>query len=136
MRGQTPFVEHDTVSMPEECLAELRGSGSPSHSLLVTGRKSNVGTLLDCEAFSSLKTLVRVTVQVLRAVKIFKSLKGQPHDSSGPITLEELSAAEEMWVSDAQSKLVQDKDFKSLRNQFNLFTDEKGLGIALWWSTV
>ncbi len=123
----TPFVEHDTISMPEECSAELRGSGRPSHSLLVTERKSNIGALLNCQAFGSLRRLLRVTVQVLRAVQIFKSLTKQRHVSSGPVTPEELSAADELWVSDAQSKLVQDKDFKSLRNQFNLFVDEKGL---------
>ena len=40
---------------------------------------------------------------------------------------EELLIVEELWITDAQSKLIRGKSFKSLCNQLNLFLDEKDL---------
>ena len=62
-----------------------------------------------------------------RAVRKFKSLNNGGLETPTFVTPEELADAELLWIVSAQEQLVQEKDFKLQRGQFNLFRDEKGI---------
>ena len=117
-------VDVDSCEMPEPCSLELRSASKPSHSLLVVQKKATIGDLVDCETFSDLHKLCRVTAYVLRAVNHFK--KRKPPDSES-LTPQEIAAAEILWASHAQRELALQKNFSTLKGQLGLFTDEKGL---------
>ena len=121
-------VSSDTEStpMPEQCLPELKASSKLSHNLLAIERRPDVGGVISCADFSSLQRLLRVTAYVLRAVNSFKAKNS---DSNLPtiLTPQEISTAEGHWITHAQKELVLQKDFDTLRCQFGLFLDDKGL---------
>lgn len=125
--GGTSCPELELTLMPDECSAELKATSKMSHTLLATELKPTIGTLLDYGRFSSLLKLLRVTVRVLRAVKIFRSLKTGGHNPPATITPEELSEVERLWIIHVQSNLAKEKDFESLQRQFGLFVDDKGV---------
>ena len=55
--------------------------------------------------------------------------KAKTSNSNLPSTLtpQEIATAEKLWIVQAQHDLVLQKDFDSLKRQFGLFLDEKGL---------
>ena len=117
----------ESAPMPELCLPELKASSELSHSLLAIERRTTIGDVMPCEDFSSLQRLLRVTAYVLRAMNRFKA-KGKS-DSNLPITLtpQEIATAEKLWITHAQKGIALQKDFETLRCQFGLFLDERGL---------
>ena len=119
-------LDINSTPMPEPCLPELKASSKLSHNLLAIETRPNVGDVVSCSNFSSLRRLIRVTAYVLRAVNRFKAKES---DSNLPITLspQEIAAAERLWITHAQNELVLQKDFETLRRQFGLFLDDKGL---------
>lgn len=121
----TPPTEPQPVAMPEECSTELKASALRSLNLVATESKGSIGDLIYCEDFSTLSRLLRVTVQVLRAVQQFKSSKSSNHPTT--VTSGKLANAKLLWIVCAQKQLVDDKDFKSQQWQFNLFLDDKGV---------
>ena len=114
-------------AMPKACSTELRTSSKLAHTLLTVESHTTIGGVINCERFSSLAKLMRVTSHVLRAVKRFKKLKSGGLSIPTTITPEEWSFSEGLWITHARSKQTRQKDFESLRNQFNLFIDEQGL---------
>ena len=116
----------ECMPMPEQCLPELKASSKLSHNLLTIERSPHVEEVMSCADFSSLPRLLRVTAYVLRAVNHFKTKKS---GSNLPITLnpQEIATAEKLWITHAQKELVLQKDFDTLRHQFGLFLDDKGL---------
>ena len=60
--GVPSHPELESSFMPDECSTELRATGKTSHNLLAAELKPTIGSLLDCERFSSLPKLLRVTV--------------------------------------------------------------------------
>ena len=113
-------IELESLSMPEECAAELKRSGTLV--LVNTVSSSTVSDLIDCSKFSSLSKLLRTTAQVLRAVERFKQLC-----SDSTVTITHITKAEFMWVRDAQRSVTESKNFGSHKQQFNLFKDDHGV---------
>ena len=92
--------------------------------LTPNGPTLTVGTLINCENFSSLTRFLRVTPYILRAVELFK----RPGDQNkGALTPELLAEAERLWLIDTQGQLRSDKNFSMWKKQFDLLTDDKGL---------
>ena len=116
----------DSLPMPTLCLPELKSSSKPSHNLLVIERSPHVEDVMSCSDFSSLRRLIRVTAYVLRAVSRFKA-KTSNSNLPSTLTPQEIATAEKLWIVQAQHDLVLQKDFDSLKRQFGLFLDEKGL---------
>jgi hypothetical protein len=127
----TPICDHsgvESLSMPELCSQELKSANKLSHNLLVVDIGPTIGDLMRCEDFSDLRSLLRVTAYVRRAVDRFKCR--QKSSDSAPISVlkpQEIAGEERMWISHAQKKLSQQKDFNTLKRQLGLFQDEKGL---------
>ena len=107
--------------MPELGSQELRSTSKPSHNLMAIGRQDTIRDLIQCDRFSALHKLLRVTAYVLKAVSRFKG------EISTALTPPDIANAEHLWITQAQMELVQQKDYKTLKNQLNLFLDDRGL---------
>ena len=114
-------------AMPEECSLELKAKAVRSLNLVTTDTKCPIGKLIECEKFSSLTRLLRVTAQVLRAVEKFKTLRNHQPNPQPTVTPEQIARAEILWITNAQLALTSAKSFKLQQKQFNLFKDEKGI---------
>ena len=84
-------------SMPMEYTVELKAT--PSHSVVSTEPSVNIESILDSARFSTFSRLIRVTVQVLRAIQRFKSLTRRKATAAVKAnTVEEAIEAELLWV--------------------------------------
>ena len=113
--------------MPEECSKELRAQRKQVHTLVSTDPRPRIGTLVEIKRYASLQRLLRVTAQVLRAVRLFRCPRGGQRKYSDCTSPELLSKAEHQWIGESQRSLIQHGSFKDLKAQFKLYTDEKGL---------
>ena len=86
-----------------------------------------IDDLMNCQKFCTLSRLLRVTAQVVRAVRRFKRVKSSNTDTPMTITAEELAEAEALWITSAQQQLIHEKDFKHQQWKLRLFKDDKGL---------
>ena len=91
---------------------------------MTTNSQCSIDSLLNCEKFSTLSILLRVTAYMVRAISRFKNRK---EDVPTNLTPEELAHAEILWIKSAQRQLVSQKDFNAQWKQFNLFVDEKSI---------
>ena len=82
---------------------------------------------MSCANYSSLPQLLRVTAYILRPIKRLRAR--ETCDSNLPVVLtpEEIAVAEKLWIANTQKDLVLQKNFDTLKTQFGLFLDEKGL---------
>ena len=117
----------ESLTMPESCTHELKLKPNPSHNLLVTEKMTTIGSVMQCEDFSDLQRLFRVTAYVLRAVERFKTRRSSREALPNPLTRPEIAAAEQHWITHVQKELVQQRNFSTLKKQLRLFRDEKGL---------
>ena len=93
-----PCVEGEPSSMPEECVIELRREFTQSLALVNIEPECVVSDLIDCERYSNLTKLLRVTAQVLRAVEAFKSKQSERVKTNDVITSARMAKAELLWV--------------------------------------
>ena len=101
-----------------------------AHSLIVVQVDSPcLGQLIDCENFSSLYRLLRVTTLVLKfdhllRLKVKRVSETVLTDGQG-----EIERARLYWLRDAQSQLPQDSKFSLWKRQFDLhvFIDKSQL---------
>ena len=98
-----------------------------SHNLLVIEQNPTIGDLISCEDFSTLHRLLRVTAYVVRAVNRFKAKKKLNSDYPSALTPQEIAIAERLWIIHAQTELIRQKDFDSLKHQFGLFLEDREL---------
>ena len=94
---------------------------------MTTDSRSAIDDLMTCQNYSTLSRLLRVTAQVVRAVRRFKRVNSRNVDAPTTITSEELEEAEKLWITSAQKQLIGGKDFTNQRKRFGLFKDDKGL---------
>ena len=123
-QDMSPTQKPDEAAMPKECASEMKTSKEKTTNLLVTTQVPVIGSVIKCEDFSTLTRLLRVTAQVLRAVKLFKRSISRP---KGPLSPQELVEAERMWIVDTQTQLKSESKLNVWQKQFNLFSDEHGL---------
>ena len=121
----------EDTTMPQECEVEKRVRKIHNHSLLVPSSVDSVQLkeLIDCESFSSVNRLLRVTAYVLRFVSILKA-KRQTRDTENHeimITTTDLQVAETLWLKEVQASLVNQPGFKMWHQQFGLFLDGHGV---------
>ena len=88
-------------------------------ALLVGGE---IGTVIQCERFSSLRKLLRVTVYVLKFIAVLKA-RGSDGSASVGLSVKEISTAEEFWIKSMQGILHQDAKFQVWKTQFGLYCD-------------
>lgn len=125
--GGTQSTEKLSYSIPEECPLELKNNGQTTHSLIVTEMQQSLDNVLCIKEYSNLCRLIKVLAYVLRAIKLFKGVSLQLHNKSLTLIPAELASAEKLLITHAQSPLVIDRNFPSLKKQLDLFVDGQGL---------
>ena len=113
------------IDMPAECAAELKGKDSViSHSLVVSTASPTIGTVINCQRFSKLQRLLRVTVYVHKFVMCFKSLTRHSCAVDWTVTAQDMAKAEMTWVADCQRHLMNEPKFELWKSQLQLFCDK------------
>ena len=91
-----------------------------------SSKVSDLNAVIPCENYSSFDKLIRVTVLVLKFVKLLrreilkeKNLELFPSDLS--------NEARNLWYKEAQKSFVEDKNFDKTKSNLNVFTDSKGI---------
>lgn len=120
-------LDIESIPMPELCMPELRTNSKLSHNLLAIEKGPDIREVISCANYSSHPRLLRVTAYILGAVNSFRAR--ETSDSNLPVILtpQEIAIAEKLWIANAQMDLVLQKDFNTLKTQFGLFLDDKGL---------
>ena len=123
----SPTIDPNDDNIPDECTQELRKTTTNSISLAATEAGSTIEDLITCRDYSSYTRLLRVTAQVLRAVKRFKHEGCGSTDPSTTLTPEELVEAETLWIRSAQQQFTHEKTFQTQQRNLRLFKDDKGI---------
>ena len=88
-----------------------------------TSKSHGISQVMQCNNFSTLQRLLRVTAYVMRFCRVLKA-RSQSEDgcipSSAELTALEITAAELIWVKEAQKPLKEDKLFNVRQKQFGL----------------
>jgi len=124
--GFTMESNHVEVStIPEACLKELKiTQPNRTHTLLTPGESTDLSCIINCEDFSKLSRLLRVTAYVIRIVRVLKcKIKRTKMVVSPELSAAEIAEAESLWVKVAQKSLIKDKSFNMWKKQFGLFLD-------------
>ena len=117
----TSDPDMEELVMPDECLREMSKQNQPILNLLTTGTSCSIGAVINCENFSKLTRLLRVTAYVLRFCKMFKG-KVQGGDTAvKELTASEMAAAEVIWLKESQIPLKQHNEFNVWKKQLGLF---------------
>lgn len=82
---------------------------------------------MDCKDYGTYSRLLRVTEQVLRAVRQFKTGVSGISEIATTVTPEELAAAKVLWIASAKQQCVNDKNFQCQQVELRLLHDERGL---------
>lgn len=120
------------LTIPEECLTEMKRSQASSHSLIcLQCSPTRIGNLINCARFSSLDRLMRVTALVLDFTHILrKRIKGNEEASSEteqPVS--HFEQAKLLWLQDNQYEFRNETEtkFTLWKCQLDLFLDDHGL---------
>ena len=90
----TSDPDMEELVMPDECLREMSKQDQPILNLLTTGTSCSISAAINCENFSKLTRLLRVTAYLLRFCKTLNS-KVQGGDTAvKELTASEMAAAE------------------------------------------
>ena len=89
--------------------------------------EGNLCCVIDCERYSSLEKVLKVTCFVKRFVRNLKAKVGRAKCLEEDLTVAELNEAKLDWCKYEQSFIVKEKHFEKQKLALNLFHDEKGL---------
>ena len=107
---QSENFDFHLANLPEACLAELKQRDKGS--LLVSLLSVQEDVPIDCEKFSSLKRLLRITAYVLKFVRILKKTQAvrRAHEDS-LINAEDIAHALIYWLLQSQKSLIKSSMF-------------------------
>ena len=105
--------DDDDLIMPEECKKEMKVTkemqvtrSNTQHSLPIASKLRGISHIMNCEHFSTLKKLLRVTAYVLRFCEVLKArIKGTAPQDTVELTAAEIAASETLWVKESQISL-------------------------------
>lgn len=100
-----------------------------SHSLMVdSNRNMGIGEIIDCERYSSLGRLLRVTCYVLRFVSNLKvKIRQIGQIKEDEVDAEEMGNSKRLWLKYEQLFIKNSDSYLKVKNSLNLFEDEDGL---------
>ena len=116
------YTENVHIPIPVECLSEIKAADKAVHSLLT--KSIGCTPMLNCEGFSNLQKLLRVTAYVLKFIELLKSHSDCVQKPSLKLNVDDISKAEAYWIKFAQVALEEDRRFSTWKQQFNLVLDE------------
>ena len=88
--------------------------------------------LIDPSRYSKIGTILRVTAYIWRFVRNLQSCRRKSNPIKGPITTEEISLAEKMWIRQIQVSLPKMKDYKKVKESLSLFEDSDKNNTLSW----
>ena len=107
--------------------AELRKlCKTPASLLNLSHVKIDLISIMDCERYSDIHKLLRITCLVLRFVNSLKKLISKQPKVSGPLSTEEIRQAEEKWLISVQASLLSNPKYPQWCKQLGLFVDKRG----------
>ena len=100
-----------------------------THSLLVQVDSGDTSKLIDCDSYSTLHRLLRVTKLVFKFVRLTKDQVQWSHGSnvmeSHPFT--DADRSRTLWLLVSQEHLPEDPRFSLWQHQFGLYMDSSNL---------
>ena len=83
---------------------------------------TDVSNLLDCDKYSSVYKLYRITAYMLKFIDLLKN-----RDQPCKLSQADFARVKRLWVLECQAALMKDKNFSTWKSQFNLYLDENQL---------
>ena len=123
----------DSTHIPEGYFAEIRAEETAkcqretSSVMLAAVEPCGIAQILRAEDYSNLQRLIRVTVLVLKFVRIMKLLLRGDTLSQDESTDQDISVAETLWIKEIQKSLSKNPKFDISKKQFGIFTDHQGI---------
>ena len=95
LREKQLYDTNSELSMPEDCIAEMKAKAKNLvHGLLTTKEPLGMGRVINCEDFSTLDRLLRVTARVLKFCSI---LQHKPRPEA-----DDTARAEMLWIIESR----------------------------------
>ena len=131
LREAAVVPDHEDITdMPEACAIEQK-KAKETHNLLTPAdgkKQARIGVLIKADDVSSKEKLLRLTASVLKYVKVWKcKAKKSDIDLSDAITSSDLQEAENHWIREMQTLLIDSPKFITWKQQFGLFADDNGI---------
>ena len=125
----------EPVNPPPECLKEMKVQVACQElgtASLIVLNSSQVGIsqIMNCNNYSDVFKLYRVTGHILRFVGNLKEKSAKPNCGvvmSGPLSIEELATGELLWIREMQETLKPNARFAQKCIQLGVVTDEDGI---------
>ena len=123
----------DSTHIPEEYFAEIRAEErakcqkETSSVMLAAVEPCGIAQIMRAEDYSNLQRLIRVTVLVLKFVRIMKLLLKGDTLSQDESTDQDTAVAETLWIKEIQKSLSKNPKFDIWKKQFGIFTDHQGI---------
>ena len=123
----------DSTYIPEEYFAEIRPEErakcqkETSSVMLAAVEPCGIAQIMRAEDYSNLQRLIRVTVLVLKFVRIMKLLLKRDNLSQDESTDQDTAVAETLWIKEIQKSLSKNPKFDIWKKQFGIFTDHQGI---------
>ena len=111
----------------DDCL-EFRKELKPekvANMLVTVEEEKSVDNLIDCEKFSDLLHLYRVTAYVLRFIGNCRK-KSERNLSKYPTSIE-MKKAQTVWIKANQIRLIRENEYSEIRAQLNCHVSENGI---------
>ena len=112
---------------PDECLSEMRVKDRLACSNLLIQGSHQGGAIIDCERFSTLRRLLKVTAYVMKFVSLLKSKVRKSDPVTRTITAVDVENAELFWVRLSQGMLTEDERFGTWQQQLGLYSGNDGV---------
>lgn len=130
-KGKWPTSMCEQYEPTEESPQEERKCKIETSTLLnSTCNKVNLNNIIQCERFSDIHKLMRVTAYVKRFVRNVKNKIRREHNvvTSMTVTPEELAESEQLWLLEIQSALPGSvSNYEELATQLGVFVAEGGV---------
>ena len=95
--------------------------------MLAAVEPCGIAQIMRAEDYSNLQRLIRVTVLVLKFVRIMKLLLKRDTLSQDESTDQDTAVAETLWIKEIQKSLSKNPKFDIWKKQFGIFTDHQGI---------
>ena len=126
------FINSDNVQIPNQDVFNIiEKSKSDFYETVkmnnVVEKVVGVREVVDCEKYSSLEKLLRVTCFVRRFVFNLKTKVRGENLLKGELSTLEIENSEVLWLKYEQQFVVNGETFEKIKNSLNLFHDEQSL---------
>ena len=119
----------DGDQIQDELKAEFRRNLQKVSANYTSAPETSVESVIDPCRYSDVMKLFHVTALVLRFIRNLKTTRIKPRikEEAGSLGLQEVAAAENLWLKEIQGLLVRSSKFDQLKVSLRLIVDESGI---------